>query len=298
MNTYSMELNYDYPLYRPPSESNSLIFQVTLGCSFNKCSFCNMYRTKDYYERPLDEIKKEIEMMSKFYPDSKRVFLADGDALNVSTENLSEIIIEIRNRFKKLERISCYSMPKNLLQKSEDELNSLKEVGLDMVYLGIESGNDQILKKITKGATSHMIIESCIKAKKTGFILSCMIILGLGGKKYSKEHAIDTSKVINSIEPDYIGALTLYMEKNIEKEFYSKFGEPFIPLEDQEILDELYDLISHIEVKNNVIFRANHASNVYSIGGTLPADKKNILEKILQLKEHPEVLKPKVLRRF
>jgi len=293
-----MELVYDYPLYRPPSESRSLIFQVTLGCSFNKCSFCNMYRTKEYSERPLDEIEKEIEMMARYYPETKRIFLADGDALNLETKKLNQIVSSLKNKFDNLERISCYSMPKNLLQKSEEELQSLKATGLDMVYLGIESGNNKILKKVTKGATSQMIIDSCKKAKDAGFILSCMIILGLGGKTYSKEHALDTSKIISQIEPDFVGALTLYMEPNIEEEFYAKFNEPFAPLEDTEVLDELYNLTSNIQVTKNVIFRVNHASNVYSVGGTLPIDKEKILEKIAYLKQHPEILKPKVLRRF
>jgi radical SAM superfamily enzyme YgiQ (UPF0313 family) len=293
-----MEIDYVYPLYRPPSEANSLIFQITLGCSFNKCSFCNMYRTKEYSERPLEEIKKEIEMMSQLQPEVTRIFLADGDALNVATENIIKILNWIKGNFKNIERISCYSMPKNLLQKTDKELISLKQAGLDMVYLGIESGNDIILKKVTKGATSEMIINSCKKAKKNGFILSCMIILGLGGKKYSNYHANDTSNIINQVKPNYLGALTLYMEPNIEKEFYSKFSEPFQPLEDSEILDEMETLIANTDVKEPVIFRANHASNVYSIGGILPQDKYRILEKIKYLKEHPEILKPKVLRRF
>jgi radical SAM superfamily enzyme YgiQ (UPF0313 family) len=151
---------------------------------------------------------------------------------------------------------------------------------------------------VTKGATSETIVSSCRKAKKNGFILSCMIILGLGGKKYSKAHAIDTSNVISKIEPNYLGALTLYMEPNIEREFYTKFKEPFQPLEDLEILNEMETLISNVDVKEQVVFRANHASNVYSIGGTLPQDKDKILEKIKYLKGHPENLKPKILRRF
>ena len=297
-NDNRMELIYDYPLYRPPSEANSLIFQVTLGCSFNKCSFCNMYRTKEYSERPLEEVKKEIDIMSKLQPETTRIFLADGDALNVTTKSLIEILNFIKEKFKNIERISCYSMPKNLLQKTDEELLDLKKSGLDMIYLGIESGNDTILKKVTKGATRQMIINSCKKAKNNGFILSCMIILGLGGRKYSNIHAIDTSTIINEIQPNYIGALTLYMEPEIEKEFYAKFKEPFQPLEDLEILHEIEILISNIDVKEQVIFRANHASNVYSIGGTLRQDKVKILDKINYLKEHPEILKPKVLRRF
>lgn len=293
-----MEINYDYPLYRPPSEANSLIFQITLGCSFNKCSFCDMYRTKEYSERPLEEIKKEIEIMSKYQPDTTRIFLADGDALNVSTQNLIEILKLIKSKFKKIERISCYSMPKNLLQKTNEELASLKREGLNMVYIGIESGNDIVLKKVTKGATHEMIINSCKKAKDSGFILSCMIILGLGGKTYTHSHAIDTAKIISEVQPNYVGALTLYMETHMEKEFYDKFNEPFYPLEDSDILNEIESMISNIDLKEQVIFRANHASNIYSIGGTLPHDKNKILEKIKYLKEHQEILKPKILRRF
>src|SRR5690606_38542821 len=124
-----MELVYDYPLYRPPSESHSLIFQVTLGCSFNKCSFCNMYRSKEYVERPIEEIFKEIELMAKYYPLTRRIFLADGDAMNLDSEKLIEIITKIREDFRNVDRISCYSMPKNLLQKSADELRGLKNAG-------------------------------------------------------------------------------------------------------------------------------------------------------------------------
>ena len=246
----------------------------------------------------MEEIDTEIDLMANYYPETKRIFLADGDALNLKTTKLIHILSTIRKKFSNLERISSYSMPKNLLEKSLDELESLKKAGLDMVYLGIESGNNEVLKKVTKGATSKMILDSCKKAKDSGFILSCMIILGLGGKNYSNVHAEDTAKIINGIEPDYVGALTLYMEPNIEKEFYTKFKEPFMPLDDLDVLDELNNLINGICVSNNMIFRANHASNVYSIGGTLPNDKQTILQKIGYLKEHPELLKPKVLRRF
>jgi radical SAM superfamily enzyme YgiQ (UPF0313 family) len=257
-----------------------------------------MYRTKEYQERPIEEIKTEIELMARVQPEVRRIFLADGDAMNLPTENLVEILKSIKEKFANLERVSCYAMPKNLIQKTDDELKRLKQSGLDMVYVGIESGSDIVLKKVTKGATAKMIIESCNKAKKNGFILSCMIILGLGGKTYSTSHVLGTSNVINQIQPNYLGALTLYMEQDIEKEFLRKFGEPFIPVEDLDVLNEIDSLVSNIDVKDNVIFRANHASNVYSIGGNLPEDKEKILEKVRLLKKHPEMLKPKILRRF
>jgi radical SAM superfamily enzyme YgiQ (UPF0313 family) len=293
-----MELVYHYPLYRPPSEAESMIFQVTLGCSFNKCSFCNMYRTKEYAERPWEEIKSEIDMMAKMYPDTRRVFLADGDALNLPKERMVEILKYLRANFPRLERISCYAMPKNILQKKDDELREIRAAGLHMMYVGIESGNDIILKKVTKGATYKTILQACQKVKHHGYILSCMIILGLGGKKYTREHIADTARILSETSPDYVGALTLYLEEGIYREFMNKFGEPFVALDDLDVLDELERLIADFKPSRQVIFRANHASNVYSIAGTMPEDREKLLALIERLKSHPDMLKPKFLRRF
>ena len=293
-----MEILYDSPLYRPPSEANSMIFQVTLGCSFNKCSFCNMYRTKEYIERPWDEIKTEIELAAKAYPETQRVFLADGDALNLATDKLSQILEYIHVKFTNLKRVSCYAMPKNILQKKDDDLDNLRAAGLSMLYVGIETGNDVLLKKVTKGATSRGIIQSCQKARRHGYTLSCMIILGLGGKTHTNEHIRDTAGVVSEIAPDYLGALTLYLEDEIYNEFMTKFDEPFTPLDDIAVVEELERLISDMNPLTPVIFRANHASNVYSVGGTIPNDKEKLLSLIRQLKLHPEMLKPKILRRF
>jgi coproporphyrinogen III oxidase-like Fe-S oxidoreductase len=293
-----MEILYDSPLYRPPSEANSMIFQVTLGCSFNKCSFCNMYRTKEYIERPWDEIKTEIELAAKAYPETQRVFLADGDALNLATDKLIQILEYIHVKFTNLKRVSCYAMPKNILQKKDDDLDNLRAAGLDMLYVGIETGNDVLLKKVTKGATSRGIIQSCQKARRHGYTLSCMIILGLGGKTHTNEHIRDTARVVSEIAPNYLGALTLYLEDEIYNEFMTKFDEPFTPLDDIAVVEELERLISDMNPLTPVIFRANHASNVYSVGGTIPNDKEKLLSLIRQLKLHPEMLKPKILRRF
>jgi radical SAM superfamily enzyme YgiQ (UPF0313 family) len=293
-----MEILYNHPLYRPPSEANSMIFQVTLGCSFNKCSFCNMYRTKEYSERPWEEIKKEIDFAAKAYPETQRIFLADGDALNLATDKLIQILEYTYTKFINLKRVSCYAMPKNILQKKDDDLYKLRAAGLGMLYVGVETGNDILLKKVTKGARSKGIIESCQKAKRHGYILSCMIILGLGGKTYTNEHIRDTARVVSEIAPDYLGALTLYLEDEIYNEFMTKFDEPFTPLDDIAVLEELEMLISNFNPATPVIFRANHASNIYSLGGTLPNDKHKLFSLIRELKLHPEMLKPKVLRRF
>jgi len=293
-----MALNYEYPLYRPPSEANSLIFQVTVGCSFNECSFCDMYRSKEYSEKPWDEVKLEMDMMAKQLPDTRRIFLADGDALNLETDYMIKIVEYLYKNFPNLERISCYAMPMNLLKKTHEELKKMHDAGLNMLYLGIESGSDLILKKVTKGAVADTIVKACNKAKETGYILSCMIILGLGGKTHSKEHIRGTAQLINRSPPHFLGALTLYLENGIKDEFLTKFEEPFVPISDPEALVELEDLISQIDVKEEIVFRVNHGSNAYTIKGTFPQDKEAMLEKIVWMKQHPEVIRPKGLRGF
>ena len=293
-----MMLNYDAPLYRPPSEAKSLIFQVTLGCSFNECSFCDMYRSKEYSERSWEEVKAEIDLMAKTMPETTRIFLADGDALNLSTDYMIQIVEYIYQKFPNLERVSCYAMPMNLLKKTPEELSMMNKAGLDRLYLGIETGNDIILKKVTKGATQNTMIKACNKAKDAGYSLSCMVILGLGGSKYTKENAVDTAKVINAVQPDYVGALTLYLENGIKNEFLTKFEGEFKRLTDSQAIDELEQLISEIDVKNEIVFRANHGSNAYNVGGTFPQDKQEMLEKITWMKKHPEVVRPQGLRGF
>ena len=291
-------LNYEYPLYRPPSEAQSLIFQVTLGCSYNECSFCDMYRSKEYSERPWEQVKQELDMMAKQLPDATRIFLADGDALNLSTDYMIKIVKYLYEKFPNLERVSCYAMPMNVLKKTPEELKQMFDAGLKMLYLGIESGSDVVLKKVTKGALGQTITRSVKKAKDAGYTMSCMIILGLGGKKYSKEHIKGTAEVINASTPQYVGALTLYLENGIKEEFLTKYEGEFVPLSDSETLDELEDLISQINVKNEIIFRANHGSNAYTIKGTFPQDKESMLEKISWMRNHPEAIRPKGLRGF
>jgi len=293
-----MMLNYDYPLYRPPSEAKSLIFQVTLGCSFNECSFCDMYRSKEYSERSWDEVKMEIDMMVKQEPETKKIFLADGDALNLSTDYMIKILEYLYQRFPQLERVSCYAMPMNLLKKTPEELKKMYDAGLNMLYLGIESGSDIILKKVTKGATSQTIIRACRKAIDAGYTLSCMVILGLGGKTYTKEHIKGTAEVLSAVSPNFAAALTLIIEPGVKDEFMAKFNEPFIPISDSEALDELKDLVSKIDSKDEIIFRANHGSNAYTIKGTFPQDKGAMLEKISWMKKHPEMCRPQGLRGF
>ena len=293
-----MELNYDHPLYRPPSEARSLIFQVTLGCSFNECSFCDMYRSKEYAERPWEEVRAEIDLMARHMPQARRVFLADGDALNLDAGRMARITRYVREKIPAVERISCYAMPMNLLKKSPEELRMMNEAGLDMLYLGIESGSDAVLGRVTKGATGKTIVRAVNKAKGAGYVMSCMVILGLGGKKYSAEHVRGTAEVINACSPDYVGALTLYLENGIKDEFIRKYRGEFDRIDDDEALGELRDLVGLIDVKDDVVFRANHGSNAYAVKGTLPRDKDEMLRQLGWLRQHPEAARPSGLRGF
>lgn len=257
-----------------------------------------MYRNKEYVERPWDEIRMEIDLASKHMPDTSRIFLADGDALNLPTDKMLQTLNYINQKFPKLERISCYAMPKNILEKSLEDLKKIHDAGLAMFYIGIESGFDKILKKVTKGATSQTIIKACQKAKDAKYTISCMIILGLGGKTYTKEHIDETAKVLSITAPQYVGALTLHLEDGIRDEFLTKFKEPFIPIDDADALVELENLVHKMEPKSPIVFRANHGSNAYPIGGTFPEDKEKMLEKISYLKEHPELCRPIGFRGF
>ena len=221
-----------------------------------------------------------------------------GDALNLDSEYMIKIVKYIREKFLEIERISCYAMPMNILKKTSEELEEMNKAGLDMFYLGIESGSDVILKKVTKGAIAKTIIKSVNKAKKAGYVMSCMVILGLGGRTHSKEHIKGTAEVINACAPDYVGALTLYLENGIKQEFLDKFEEPFIKINDDESLEELHDLISKIETQEKIVFRANHGSNAYTIKGTFPEDKQEMLEKVEWMKQHPEIIRPQGIRGF
>lgn len=289
---------YDYPLYRPPSEANSLIIQATLGCSYNECSFCDMYRSKEYAERPWEEVRAEIDMMARANPGARRAFVADGDALNLATPDLERIVRHLRSRLPSLERVACYAMPMNVLKKTPAELAALREAGLDMLYLGIESGSDTVLRRVTKGALAATIVRACKKAKAAGYTLSCMVILGLGGRAHTTEHARETARVLSESAPDYVGVLTLYLENGIRGEFLSKYDGTFEALTDAEALDELERIVSGIDVGRDVVFRATHGSNAYTVGGTLPADKAEILARISEMRRMPEAVRPRGLRGF
>ncbi len=277
-----MNLLYDQPLFRPPSEGDNLIIQATLGCSFNQCSFCAMYRSKQFVERPLADVFANIRQAAAEWPDAHRVFLADGDALALPTEHLLAILHELATALPRLTRVSCYATPGNLQRKSAEELVLLREHKLNLLYFGIESGSDLILKKITKGATQRRMNEVLHKAQVSGMKVSATVILGLGGTTHSNEHIDGTIALLNSAPVTYLSTLQLYLDESVVEEFHRKYGEPFVMPDDLAILKEQERLISGINPPQPVIFRSNHASNALALAGNLPRDKEKLL---LQLHE-------------
>lgn len=291
-------LNYDMPLYRPPSEGSNLIIQATLGCSYNRCTFCSMYRSKTFLVRPMDQVLAEIEKAAKNYPDARRVFLADGDALVLPNDQLITILDHLKKYLPRLTRVSSYALPNNLKKKTVEELAELKEHGLTLIYYGLESGSKIILKKIRKGATPDAIVEGLKKARTAGIKVSATVILGLGGKNYWQEHIDETAKLINRLELDYLSTLQLGLEPVVEKEFHDSFGDDFEWQDDQGMLHEQARLIAQINPARPVIFRSNHASNSLPLKGNLPKDRDRLLEE-LQRAENGEVsLVPEFLRGY
>ena len=194
-------MEYDLPLFRPPSEARSLIFQVTLGCSWNRCRFCTSYSTKEFRVRPFEEVERDVVEMSGSYPDTRKIFLADGDPMAAPTDYLVKVLDLMNRRFPSLERVSTYAGPTNLAAKTPEELGMLKDRKLDLLYLGIETGNDDLLKRVGKGATAEQIVEGGRKALRAGLRMSVFIILGLGGVEGSHEHAKDSARVVNPSVP-------------------------------------------------------------------------------------------------
>lgn len=287
-------MRYIGNIFRPPSEAYSLIVQVTVGCSHNTCAFCSMYKDKHFGLRPLEEVLEDLEGAAIRYRVIERIFLADGDALIDKTENLLTILRFIQERIPSCKRVTCYASPSSILLKSEEDLRLLRKEGLTMLYMGLESGNDQVLNLMRKGHDQKQIVEAGKKARSCGFALSVTAITGLGGTKYYREHAIDTAKALNEMNPEYIGLLTLMVEPMTPLYDMVEKGE-FTLLSQDLILEETELLIQHLDSPGSV-FRMNHASNYLNLRGTLNHDKENMLEMIRKAKENRRMLKPESFR--
>ena len=273
---------YDTPVFRPPSEAHSFILRVTRGCAHNKCTYCNMYRGVPFQILKDEEISRQIALAAHFGKDRvRRVFLADGDALVLPTAKLLKILQALHDTFPKLQRVSSYAAPKDILRKSEDELRQLKEAGLQLLYYGMETGDDATLKAVNKGVNGEEAVEAGRRVTASGMKLSIMVILGLAGKEGSYRHAIETAKAINIIQPTMWSALCLMLYRGSELLEQFERGE-FNPLSPAELMEELYIMMENVNLPadKHCLFRSNHISNYIPLAGTLPKDKQKLLAEI------------------
>lgn len=288
-------MRYEGMVYRPPSEANSLIVQVTIGCSHNKCTFCSMYKEKQFRIRKLDKVLEDFEIARKRYRSIKRIFLADGDALILKTEHLEKILLKIKELFPECDRVSAYATAQDINRKSHEELERLKELGLQILYLGVETGSDEILKDIKKDCTAAEMIEAGQKAKKAGMKVSATLIVGVGGKEKSELNAVASGKVISRMDPDYLGLLTLTVDRGTEMEGKVRRGE-IATLSPMEAMIEIRTLIQNLEL-TNCILRSNHVSNYLALAGALNKDKEMLLEQLDEVIEGDYQFKPDFYRR-
>ncbi len=288
-------IRYEEPVYRPPSEAGSLILQATIGCSHNGCAFCYMYKEKSFRARRWEELEAEIRYAAVRWPDTRRVFLADGDAFALGTDKLERILDALRSSFPMLQRVTAYATPQNLLKKSVPEMKLLRGKGLSILYYGVESGDPKLLESIGKGATPDEMAGGCGRAKEAGIKLSVTVILGLGGREGSLRHARATALLVNRIQPRYLSALTLMLGPFAD-EYRGCMGPDFSfngPLDD---IGELREMVSILETEK-CIFRSNHASNYLALAGTLMRDRERLLAEIDEAIENPETsLRPEWTR--
>lgn len=287
-------LTYTEPVFRPPSEWKSLILQVTNGCSWNKCTFCDMYttETKKFRPKKIDLIEKEIIAVAKSNIPTRRVFLADGDAMMLPFNRLKEILLLIKQHLPQVTRVSSYCLPRNLGNKSVEQLAELKSLGLKLMYVGCESGDDQVLAIIEKGETYQSSLIALNKIKTAGMKSSVMILNGLGGPELSRQHAINSAKLMNEAQPNFLSTLVVSFPLG-EQRFASGFTkaslQPFRQLNQHELFTEMETLLNELEL-SQTIFRSDHASNYLVLKGVLGDDKAALLSQVrLALKQPNEV---------
>jgi len=289
--------SYVEPVFRPPSEADSLILQATIGCSYNKCAFCGMYRSKRFRIRPLGELRAEIrEVRDRAGEAVRKVFLADGDALVAKASYLEAILAELREAFPRLRRVSAYASPQALQVRRVEEMRRLREAGLTLYYLGVESGHDEVLRRLVKGVTAEQMVDCARKASEAEVKLSTMILLGAGGRDLSLPHARESARVINAIAPRFVSTLVMTPVPDTPLWDADERGE-VEHLEPLELTRELREFVAGLRL-DGAIFRSNHASNWLAVAGTLPRDRTRLLEALDAALAHPEVapFRPDYLR--
>ena len=271
-------LEYIQPVFRPPSEARSLILQVTNGCSWNKCTFCTMYTDpqKRFQPKSIDVIRQELQTIANAGYPVQKVFLADGDAMTLSMRRLSDILTTIREFFPSIVRVSSYCLPRNLKNKSVQELATLKTLGLSMLYVGCETGDTELLAMVEKGETYETSLDALIKAKQAGIQTSVMILNGLGGPEMSQQHALASAKLMNAAQPSFLSTLVVEFPQGSSR-FEKNFNGRWRKLKKMELFAEMEMLLDTLELEET-IFRSDHASNYLVLKGTLGRDKDNMLQ--------------------
>ncbi|MDP3015465.1 MAG: radical SAM protein, partial [Deltaproteobacteria bacterium] len=274
-------MKYEGMIFRPPSEAESLILQVTAGCSYNRCTFCGAYRGKTFRIKRFEEIKEDIDEVSSYSPRVERVFLADGDALVIPQKELIRILSYLKAKLRGLERVGIYANAKDILRKGVEELKALKELGLGIIYLGLESGDPEVLKRIKKNANVDQMIQAARRVKESGILLSVTVILGLGGVEGSQIHAKETAKVLSEMDPDYVGALSLMIVPGTPIEREIEAGELILPTPFG-LIQELETMIENSHM-THCFFASNHASNYLPLRIQLPEEKEEALRRIREV---------------
>lgn len=286
-----IRLPYVEPVFRPPSEARSLILQVTNGCSWNRCTFCEMYTQpqKAFRLKPQARIEQELEAVARTGSPVRRVFLADGDAMTLSVRRLRLILEAVRRHLPDVRRVSSYCLPRNLKNKRAEELEELKSLGLELYYVGCESGDDGVLERVNKGETFESSLAALRKIKAGGARSSVMILNGMGGRRYSRQHAVNSARLMNEAQPEFLSTLVVSFPAGTER-YQAGFGGEFEALDRQGLFEEMYRLLDELELENTV-FRSDHASNYLVLRGTLGRDKPRLLGQVRAALDDPGAAK-------
>lgn len=287
-------MHYEGMIIRPPSEANSILLQVTLGCSHNKCTFCPTFRQKRFNIKKDEIIFKDIEFARTNCRRQNRVFLCDGDVMIIPQKRLVPILKQIKERLPWVERVGLYANTKGIGMKTDDQLEELKALGVDIAYMGLESGDDTVLKDVCKGANAEKMIKMGRRVKAAGIKLSVTVLVGLGGRERSMIHARETGRVLSAMDPDFIGALSLMLVPGTELNDQYERGD-FVLISPEEMLAELGQMIAATHLTDG-LFHANHASNYLPIRARLPREKEKTLELISQALKGNIKLKPESMR--
>jgi radical SAM superfamily enzyme YgiQ (UPF0313 family) len=287
-------MRYEGKVYRPPSEAHSYIVQATIGCSHNLCTYCDMYRTVGYRERPIGDVLDDIAEAGRIFRDADKVFVADGDPLGMSVERWTTILDAVRDAFPRLRRVSCYATADNVRDKSTDELRALCEHGLSLLYIGPESGDDETLRRIVKGGSFAEHVEAAEKAHAAGMEISVITLLGAGGVERSDIHARETARLVTAMDPEYLASLTLTVIPGTPLARMEEKGRFEMP-EVGTLLRELRTIVAESQPQN-ALFRTNHASNYVPIAGRIPEDREALLATIDAALTGDVPLRPEFMR--